>query len=247
VDLSDSELRAKIWEIKGKRIHQQRLSEYVHSVVVPVATYSPWLTNSDFISDRKLISSNTLVDPYRCYELWCMVAQSAKVPGDVLEVGVWRGGTGCLMALRLQRLDGDRKVYLCDTFTGVVKAGENDPLYKNGAHRDASKEIVQDLIDSCNLNNTIILQGIFPDDTGPDIQEKRFSLCHIDVDTYASARDVFEWVWPRLCPGGAIIFDDCGFAGCEGVTKLFGEISNTVGAVAIYNLNGHGILIKVGC
>ena len=27
-----------------------------------------------------------------------------------------------------------------------------------------------------------------------------FRLCHIDVDVYQSAKDVFDWVWPRLSP-----------------------------------------------
>ncbi len=39
------------------------------------------------------------MDKLRCYELWTLVAQSCKLSdGDILEVGVWRGGTGALIA-----------------------------------------------------------------------------------------------------------------------------------------------------
>jgi hypothetical protein len=76
-----------------------------HSTVTPQATYSPWLTDKDFITAYRAITepySHTLVDRYRCYELWQLA--SRNVVGDVLEIGVWRGGTGCLMAKRLQTI-----------------------------------------------------------------------------------------------------------------------------------------------
>ena len=58
---------------------------------------------------------------------------------DVLEVGVWRGGTGCLLAAKAQSLNRNATVFLCDTFSGVVKAGEIDNFYKGGEHADTSK------------------------------------------------------------------------------------------------------------
>ena len=41
-----------------------------HSVVTPLATYSPWLADSEFQATFKAIQASTLVDVYRCYELW---------------------------------------------------------------------------------------------------------------------------------------------------------------------------------
>ena len=46
----------------------------------------------------KQIKQNTLVDVYRCYELWSLAVRCAELPGDTLEVGTWRGGTGALLA-----------------------------------------------------------------------------------------------------------------------------------------------------
>ena len=37
------------------------------------------------------------------------------------------------------------KVFLCDTFDGVVKTGEQDAGYRDGLHSDTSLEIVQGL------------------------------------------------------------------------------------------------------
>lgn len=89
-----------------------------HSVIIPESTYSPWLDDLEFMRIFNAISHNTLFDIYRCRELWSLVAQTASVPGDILEVGVWRGGTGALMAARSQGLDSGKRVYLCDTYTG---------------------------------------------------------------------------------------------------------------------------------
>ena len=74
------------------------------------------------------------------------------------------------------------KVFVCDTFSGVVKAGAKDSGYVGGEHADTSKRIVFDLAARMGLTNVEILEGIFPDATGVRIANRRFRLCHIDVD-----------------------------------------------------------------
>jgi len=142
------------------------------------------------------------------------------IEGDVLEVGVYRGGTGALLAKRIA--GSGKRIFLADTFSGVVKAGDNDPLYKGGEHADTSRSLVDGLLKACELDNATLLQGIFPEDTGHHVPGK-IALLHCDVDVYQSAKDVVEWARPRLSPGGVIIFDDYGFSGCEGVTRLVNE------------------------
>jgi O-methyltransferase len=243
---TDNEIRLKLDQLRNLRLFRHLPPEYPHTVVIPSATYSPWAAHRHFAADLIRIMKNTMVDMYRCYELWCVIKEALKVPGDILEVGVWRGGTGCLMALQSQRLDPTRKIYLCDTFAGVVKAGDNDPIYRGGEHANTNSDIVRDLANACELQNVVILEGVFPDDTGTTIEATRFCLCHIDVDTYSSAKDVFEWVWPKLSQGGIVIFDDFGFAGCEGVTRLVEELGCIGNAVMIHNLNGHALFVKSG-
>lgn len=216
-----------------------------HSVIIPIATYSPWNEDKDFLSVFETIKDNTLVDIYRCFELWSLSNQVAHLPGDFLEVGVWRGGTGCLLAHRLAHLNSRQRVYLCDTFSGVVKAGAMDSTYRGGEHADTSVSIVEDLADGLDIHNYEILQGVFPEQTGDKIADHKFSLCHIDVDVYESARDVLDWVWPRLLVGGVVIYDDYGFPACDGVTRLVNERMETKGALTLHNLNGHAVVIKI--
>ena len=218
--------------------------DFIHQQIIPFATYSPWEKDSEFGEVYEIIRDFTLVDKYRCYELWDIVRQVAHLQGDIIEVGVWKGGTGALIA-KAAEINDKASVYLCDTFEGVVKAGEHDTNYKGGEHADTSRQIVEGLLTKLEIQNTEILQGIFPDDFRAKMEDKPVKFCHIDVDTYGSALGVFEFVWPRLVTGGAVAFDDYGIWGCEGVTKMFNELVISNG-FKIYNLNGHGIIIKTG-
>jgi O-methyltransferase len=215
-----------------------------HELAFPIATYAPWRSDAEFQQVYRAIRRNTFVDVWRCYELWSLLGELREVPGSILEVGVWRGGTGALMAARAAGLGLDGTVYLCDTWTGVAKTGEVDIYYRDGKHDDASPEIVEQLIAKLGLDNVELLQGVFPEDTGERIPARTFRLCHCDVDVYASAKGVLDWVWPKLATGGVVVFDDYGFPACPGVTKLVDEQRLREDRLVLHNLNGHGLIVK---
>ncbi len=216
-----------------------------HSIVLPAASYSPWGDDRPFLNAFDAMRDNTLVDLYRCYELWHLSGQMASVDGDILEVGVWRGGTGCLIASRAQTLAPSKRVFLCDTFSGVVKTGASDPRYKGGEHADTSVDIVKNAAAKLGLRNVDILKGIFPDETAAQIADRKFCFCHIDVDSYESARDTLDWAWQRLSPGGCIVFDDYGFSSCDGIRKLVNERFPKDGCLFVHNINGHAVVVKI--
>jgi len=217
-----------------------------HTVSFPEATYAPWLSDTEFQQLYRIIRKNTLVDRYRCYELWQLVAESAKlVNGDLIEIGVWRGGTGALIARKCQLVGIEGTVYLCDTFKGIVKAGPLDPSYVGGEHANTTKEDVLGLLNALNLDRVSILEGIFPDESKGVLDNHRFRLCHIDVDVYQSAKDIVSWIWPRLEYGGIIIFDDYGFRGCAGITRFVNEERLNRDRLVLHNLNGHAVVIKL--
>jgi O-methyltransferase len=216
-----------------------------YDYVYPIANYAPWNSDRAFSAVYESIRANTLVDIYRCWELWALVGQTEKLGGGILEVGVWRGGTGALMAKRAQLAAAKDPVYLCDTFEGVVKAGSHDTFYKGGEHADTDQHMVEDLMRALDLKNARILKGVFPDETGHLVDPgARFRLCHIDVDVYSSARDVMHWIWDRMVPGGIVVYDDYGFSTCEGITRYVNEQLDETDRLVLHNLNGHAIVIK---
>jgi O-methyltransferase len=214
-----------------------------HREIRSSATYSPWFRDPAFWAVYQAIQGYSLVDLTRCYELWSLVAEAAKTDGDIIEVGVWRGGTGCLLGTRAQLLGKKCDVFLCDTYAGVVKSGPMD-TYIDGTHNDTSPAIVAELLAKNHVGNCRILQGIFPEDTGATIDDRHFSLCHIDVDVYESAKSVFEWVWSRMPLGGIVVFDDYGFPNCVGITLLCDELRLEPDRVFIHNINGHAVFVK---
>lgn len=211
------------------------------------ATYSPWNTNAEFKNAYEIIKDFTLVDIYRCYELWTLVEQVSKLTeGNIIEVGTWRGGTGGLLAKSAKLSGINEKVFLCDTFKGVVKASSEDSFYEGGEHDDTSRELVEDLIQNkLKLDNVEILEGIFPDDTGSQVENLKFRLCHIDVDVYKSSKDSVDWIWNRLIPYGIVVYDDYGFHACDGITKHVEEQMNMDDRIVLYNLNGHAVIMKI--
>ncbi len=216
----------------------------LYGPVMPHANYSPWNCDTAFKQCMTAIRGHTLVDTYRCHELWSLVRELRHVPGDILEVGVWRGGTGALLASKAQQEGIAATVWLCDTFVGVVKASERDPSYFGGEHADTSGELVEHLLARMDLTNARILQGIFPDETASAVTDATFRLCHIDVDVYQSGRDILEWLWPRLAVGGAVVWDDYGGDSTPGITRLVEEQRDRPDRVTLHNLNGHAVTIR---
>ena len=213
-----------------------------HQQLIPNASYSPWLTDNLFLQTYEVIKNHTLVDIYRCYELYSIASGLNKLEGHCMEVGVWKGGTAAIIAKAVSE-NTATKVLLFDTFKGVPKAGAKDTLYKGGEHSDTSREVVIELMKELKLFNCEIHRGIFPDDF-PNITIQKLKMVHIDVDVYQSAKDIFEYVWPKLVVGGVVVFDDYGFWGCEGITKLFNGIMHP-NVFKVYNLNGHGLIAKI--
>jgi O-methyltransferase len=230
----------------GVRLVRLPVGAAEYELVIPRATYAPWNLDREFLSVYQLIQRNTIVDIYRCWELWTLVGQAAKLRGGILEVGVWRGGTGALMAKRALSKGIKDRVYLCDTFEGVVKAGSQDPHYKGGEHSDTSQDVVEGLLRTLHITNVRILPGVFPDETAHLIEPgAQFSLCHLDVDVYQSAKDVITWIWDRMVPGGIVVYDDYGFRECQGLTKYVDEQASESDRLVLHNLNGHAVVVKI--
>ena len=53
-------------------------------------------------------------------------------------------------------------------------------------------------------------------------------------------------MWPNVLTGAVVVFDDYAYRSTVGVTKLCNELADEVkDGIFIYNLNQHGLFIKV--
>ncbi len=147
-----------------------------------------------------------------------------KVPGDLVEIGVWRGGVGILMRAVLRALgDARRKVWLADSFQGhpspdprLYPADRDDP---HGTFREliVSRETVEHNFERYGLGDSRVcyLAGWYRD-TLPTAPIDRIALLHLDCDMYESNIVALRSLYSKVSPGGYIIVDDYGaIAGCR--------------------------------
>ena len=66
--------------------------------------YTPWINDENFNSIYNKIKLNTLCTYHRCYELWQLVKESKKLSGSIIEIGVWKGGSGALIAQQAKKI-----------------------------------------------------------------------------------------------------------------------------------------------
>lgn len=223
------------------------VGENHYDLVIPSANYAPWQGDNAFLDIYNRIKQNTLVDIYRCYELWELAEKSYNLDTNAhfIEIGVWRGGTASVVGTKLASIGANVNFYLADTFSGVKKSSDKDSFYFDNEHADTSQALVLDQIKGI-YSNYKILNGIFPEDTAHLVDENaKFSFCHIDVDVYNSSKDIVDWIWKKLIVGGVIIFDDYGFHTCDGITKYVNEQKRKTDRLVVHNLNGHALLIKI--
>ncbi len=179
--------------------------------------FSPWNGYGDFARYLELAKPYTLVSPDRLYVLFSMAQNAIHLHGDFWECGVYRGGTARMLAEFLaQNARPEMKLHLFDTFEGMPDTDPEVDLHKKGDFSDTSLAAVKAVVG--NLDRVDFWPGWIPE-TFRSMQKARIALAHVDVDIYQSVWDCCEFIYPRLEPGGAMLFDDYGFPSCPGARK----------------------------
>lgn len=172
----------------------------------------------DYALIRRVISeTDMLLLKDEAYQVLSCARATAKIPGEIAEVGVYRGGSARLMCEAL----ADRQLFLFDTFEGLPTTGEIDSRFSAGQYA-ASVETVQSYLNK--FSNVHIYKGLFPATSGP-IADKRFSFVHLDMDLYQPTRDALEFFYPRVNPGGMFLIHD--YLWAEGVRRAVEEFFAT--------------------
>ena len=133
------------------------------------------------------------------------------IPGDLIEVGVWKGGNLMLMALVLNDMGSDRRVWGFDTFEGMPELGEFDVNY-DGTVPDFSRRnnLAVSIEDVKRVLSTVpylvkLVKGKIEDTI---VQApNQIALLRIDTDLYSSTRKSLE-LWDKVPKGGVLIDDD---------------------------------------
>jgi len=187
------------------------------------------ISDSAFLASMRRCHAYTATSPERMYALWQAVEHVERhgVLGDIVECGVWRGGSSMLAALATRHFaDSSRRLWLFDTFEGMSDPSPHD-VYKDGTpiasgwqrHADpadhlfayASLEEVQRNMANTNYPPDLInyVRGKV-EDTLAGAPIERMSILRLDTDWYESTKLELEVLWERLSPNGVLIIDDYG-------------------------------------
>jgi O-methyltransferase len=181
--------------------------------------FSPWLGES-FKRYFDLAAPRTLVSADRCYVLYTLLRQALALDGDVWECGVYQGGTAAMLAKIIIESGTHKKLFLFDTFAGMPETDKVRDLHRKGDFSNTSVEEVEAFINAPDV--TVMRKGYIPD-TFSGLESRRIVFAHIDVDIYRSVIESLEFIWPRLSPGGFVVFDDYGFPTCPGALQAVDE------------------------
>jgi len=153
----------------------------------------------------------TLLDPFRLGKIVDLVIETAEVPGDILECGSYKGGSGILMALLVKELGLDKKVHLFDSFEGLPEPHEKDKGYRKGQFKSDYDKLSQ-VVTRLGLQEIVVLHRGWFDATIPayvsENGTKPVSIFHIDCDLYNSTMGCFPQIYPLVEEGGVVILDD---------------------------------------
>jgi O-methyltransferase len=160
------------------------------------------------------------------------------IPGDIVECGVWRGGSMMTIAKTLQSVDAaDRRLHLYDTYEGMTEPTEHDRRHDGRMAADmlavtgrdghvwaaASLEDVQQGMRETGYPEGLITYYKGPvEQTIPENAPEQISILRLDTDWYESTRHELEHLFPRLVPGGVLLLDDYGWwEGCRKAVEEF--------------------------
>lgn len=170
----------------------------------------------------------------------------AKIKGDIVECGVWRGG----MMAGIAEILGfeDRKYYLFDSFEGLPPAKEIDGVAARAwqENKDGSS-----YFDNCSAEISYadtamkqtgctysLLKGWFSE-TLPVFREKSIAVLRLDADWYESTMEVLTNLYDQVVEGGLIIIDD--YYTWDGCSKAVHDYLSSIKSSSRINTSDKGI------
>jgi hypothetical protein len=171
----------------------------------------------------------TMTSTERLYALYKSMQYVAlhRIPGDIVECGVWKGGSAMLCALLMsdQAPEG-RSLYLYDTFTGMTEPDDRDVSFRNVPAREVWRrrrkgavtdwayspleEVQRNLLSTGVSRERVVFVEGKVEETLPRVIPSRIALLRLDTDWYSSTYHEMVHLFPRLSAGGVLIVDDYG-------------------------------------
>ncbi len=237
-------LKAKLQKLAGRAGYQ------ITREVQPIYA-DPSATEKNI----RLVRGNTMLPRPRLVSLADQVAWIAKhrIPGALVECGVWKGGGVGMMAATLRDCEAsERKLHLFDSFTdicppdpsvdgarAVEEAGHHlseigaaqKPMtgFYDSVGGHGTVDLCRELLDrgvGYPMANVCFHPGWF-ENTLPAVRDTigQIALLRLDGDWYSSTKVCLDNLYALVVPGGIVIIDDYGsYEGCRRAVDEFLEM-----------------------
>ena len=177
--------------------------------------------------------SDNIYKQFRRYSLQNLVehVQKRRLLGDFAECGTWKGHSAYIIASILTRYNYDGTLHIFDAFEGGhAQKHEKD---RNLRVRQTEKQIERELVVFKSSEEEVkdclkefqfikLYKGWIPE-RFYEVEDRRFSFVHIDVDLYQAVLDSLTFFYPRMVEEGVIICDGYGISQFPGVKKAVDE------------------------
>lgn len=207
----------------NKLLKKQSNSIKLHIII---NNYLPFLIILNYQLESK-VPVYTMMSLPLAKNLEYHIRNTNKVKGDLVDVGVWRGGSSMIMQYYKEK---NKKVFLLDLFDHMnsvaIISNNNDLQYKGDqlvinyldivskyfkrpAVKTSIKQVKQNFIDNdLPLNNVEFIKGNLNDPLFEYHKIKNISLLRIDCDFYLPTLNVLKNLYSKVSKNGVIIFDD---------------------------------------
>ena len=153
---------------------------------------------------------------------------NSGIPGDIVECGVWKGGSMMAVARTLlESKSTERTLHLFDTFAQMSESTGVDRTVTGKTAGEILAELAPEpgkTWECCTMEETRanLLSTGYPaakmalvkgkvEETIPASAPRQIALLRLDTDWFESTYHELTHLYPRLSPGGVLIVDDYGY------------------------------------
>lgn len=152
---------------------------------------------------------DTAQTPYEVKNMARLVKLTKNIPGDLVEVGVYYGGSATV----INHFKGkEKKLFLFDSFASYKEAGQfltqEAWQYDVDVWKTQRSHVFEYVKKRFENDNVIVTKGFFPENIPTEFENKKISFAHIDVDIYEPTKSSLKYLYPKVNRGGIILFHD---------------------------------------
>lgn len=150
----------------------------------------------------------------------------AGVPGDIVELGCYKGETSVELHKLIRQLAPDKQLWLYDSFEGLPPKSSQDSSpageqFKAGELPAHKKEVLRRLAQA-GAGEVRVKKAWFSDLTATDLPDQ-IAFAFLDGDFYQSITDSLRLAWPKLVEGAIVVVDDYASVALPGAAKAVDE------------------------